>query len=156
MASCDIYTQVHPILDKHKEEMGRSLVKSLEKAKHITIDELIQITKRRNALRTKILELFTEYDILLTPAMPTEPFQAKGPPPSEINGHPVGLLGAVAFTYPFNLTGNPCSVVRSGITPSGLPAGVQIVGPIYRDELVLQVSRIFEEINPWRDQWPEM
>jgi aspartyl-tRNA(Asn)/glutamyl-tRNA(Gln) amidotransferase subunit A len=88
--------------------------------------------------------------------MPTEPFGAKGPPPSEIEGMPIPLLGAVAFTYPFNLTGNPAATVRTGLTSSGLPAGLQIVGPMYRDDLVLHLAKDYEEAAPWINHWPDV
>ena len=100
--------------------------------------------------------VFDQFDLLLTPAMPTEAFAAKGPPPSEIDGHPIPLLGAVAFTYPFNLSGHPAATVRVGLTKSGLPAGLQIVGPRYRDLRVLQAAHLYEESFPWNDHWPEI
>lgn len=156
IASCEIYSQIYTIIDECQGEIGRSLFESLERVRKISLDELIQINKRRDELRRKVLGIFSKYHILITPAMPTEPFSAKGPPPAEVDGHPIPLLGAVAFTYPFNLTGNPCSVVRAGLTPSGLPAGIQIVGPIGREELVFQVSKIFEDVNPWNNQWPDL
>ena len=156
IASCEIYSQIHSILDEWRTEIGKSLLESLERVRAMRFDELIKINKRRDELRRKVFEIFSKYDILLTPAMPTEPFNAKGPPPSEVDGHPIPLLGAVAFTYPFNLTGNPCAVVRAGLTPSGLPAGIQIVGPVLRDDMVFQLAKLFEEINPWNDRWPEL
>ena len=45
-----------------------------------------------------------EYDLLMTPTLPTEALAAAGPPPAEINGRPIGdILDAVVFTYPFQL-----------------------------------------------------
>ena len=88
--------------------------------------------------------------------MPTEAFAAKGPPPGEIDGHPIPLLGAVAFTYPFNLTGHPAASVPAGLTKNGLPAGLQIIGPRHRDDLVLRASYAFEQMKPWNDRWPNI
>ncbi len=92
----------------------------------------------------------------MTPTMPTEAFDARGPPPAEIDGFAVDLLDAVAFTYPFNLSGHPAATVRAGLSANGLPAGLQIIGPRYRDDLVLQASYAYEQMRPWNDEWPRL
>jgi aspartyl-tRNA(Asn)/glutamyl-tRNA(Gln) amidotransferase subunit A len=62
----------------------------------------------------------------------------------------------VAFTYPFNFTGHPACTVRAGLSDSGLPVGLQIIGPRHRDDLVLQAAYAFEQARPWNDRWPEV
>jgi aspartyl-tRNA(Asn)/glutamyl-tRNA(Gln) amidotransferase subunit A len=68
----------------------------------------------------------------------------------------VPLLGAVAFTYPFNLSGHPAATVPAGMTSGGLPAGLQIVGARHRDDLVLQAARAYETVRPWNGRHPEL
>ena len=48
------------------------------------------------------------------------------------------------FSYPFNLTQQPAASVPCGLTAAGLPAGLQIVGPLYADALVLRAARAYE------------
>lgn len=43
----------------------------------------------------------------------------------------------VAYTLPFNLTGQPAASMPAGLTRSGLPIGIQIVGAVRADSLVL-------------------
>jgi aspartyl-tRNA(Asn)/glutamyl-tRNA(Gln) amidotransferase subunit A len=62
----------------------------------------------------------------------------------------------VAFTYPFNFSGHPAATVPAGLTPSGMPAGLQIIAPRHRDDLVLQAARAYEKIRPWNDNWPRL
>ena len=92
----------------------------------------------------------------MTPTLPTEAFDARGKWPAEIDGEPVkNPMHVVAFTYPFNLSRHPAATVRAGLTDSGLPCGLQIVGPYQREELVLQASYAFERERPWNDVWPK-
>ena len=156
LTACDIYAQVHQDLEKIRSEMGRALVMALDHAKGLSVNDHINIQKARMSLNRALEKFFDRFDLMLTPTMPTEAFAAKGPPPKEINGHPIPLLLAVAFTYPFNLSGHPAATVRTGLTKNGLPAGLQIIGPRHRDDLVLQAAHAFEQVCPWNHHWPDI
>jgi aspartyl-tRNA(Asn)/glutamyl-tRNA(Gln) amidotransferase subunit A len=151
----ELYAMLHRQLDDIRAEMGITLVNSLELAKELTVYDFIAIQNARAELNDALTEFFTEFDLMITPTMPTDAFAAKGPPPAEIDGHPIALLDAVAFTYPFNLAGHPAATVRAGLTANGLPAGLQIIGPRHRDERVLQAAYAYEQIRPWNDVWPD-
>jgi aspartyl-tRNA(Asn)/glutamyl-tRNA(Gln) amidotransferase subunit A len=156
LMNCDIYTQVHQDLGSNRQEMGRTLVKSLDHARSFSLNDHIEAQKVTTELNRIMWDLFEHFDLLLTPTMPTVAFAAQGPPPAEIDGHPISLLGTVAFTYPFNLSGHPAASVPAGLTKNGLPAGLQIIGPRQRDDVVLQASRAYEQMRPWNDHWPNM
>lgn len=48
-----------------------------------------------------------------------------------------------------NLTGHPALSVPAGVSPNGIPFGLQITGPRFRDDLVLDVGAAWEAANPW-------
>lgn len=152
LVNFELYAMLHRSLDKNRSLMSRTLVQSIETSATVSAKDLIDAQRLRTALNRILWDLFERFDLLLTPTMPTEAFGASGPPPSEIEGHPVPLLGAVAFTYPFNLSGHPAASVPAGFTEAGLPAGLQIIGPRFRDDLVLQAAHAYEEARPWKDR----
>ena len=156
LMNAELYGTLHRSLDRNRKDMGNTLVESLDLARGVSLREEIEAQKIRTTLNRLLWELFETYDLLLTPTMPTEAFAAGGPPPSEIEGHPIPLLGAVAFTYPFNLSGHPAASVPTGFARTGLPVGLQIVGPRHREDLVLQAANAFEKIKPWNDRWPNV
>ena len=156
MIAADIVAQLGEVLDRERAELSRTLVSVLEQTRHMTVEQLSGIQQVRARLNDHLEALFDEYDLLLTPTMPTEAFDAGGPPPSEIEGRPIPLLGAVAFTYPFNFSGHPAASVPAGLTPDKLPAGLQIIAPRHRDDLVLQAAHAYEKAHPWDRQWPEV
>jgi len=152
----ELYGQLYDDLERIRPDLGRTLVRSLDSVKNRSLADRVRTQEIRSQLNQALWDVFEEFDLLLTPAMPTDAFGAKGPPPAEIDGHPIPLLGAVAFTYPFNLSGHPAATVRAGLTRSGLPAGLQIIGPRHRDDRILQAARLYEEASPWDDQWPHL
>jgi aspartyl-tRNA(Asn)/glutamyl-tRNA(Gln) amidotransferase subunit A len=150
----DLYCRLHQDLDRNRKDMGKTLVSALDQAKSFSVKDHLEAQKTRTELNRIMGDLFDRFDLLLTPTMPTEAFAAKGPPPGDIDGHPIPLLGAVAFTYPFNLSGHPAATVPAGFTENALPVGLQIIGPRHRDDLVLQASYAFEQVRPWNHHRP--
>jgi len=152
----DLYCRIHQDVDKNRKEMGKTLVHALDQVKSFSVEDHLEAQKTRTELNRIMEDVFDQFDLLLTPTMPTEAFAAKGPPPGDIDGHPIPLLGAVAFTYPFNLSGHPAATVPAGFTENGLPVGLQIIGPRHHDDLVLQASHTYEQMRPWNDKWPSI
>ena len=81
-----------------------------------------EFQRQRYELNAALAELFSRYDLVLTPTMPTEAFGATGPLPSGVGTRPFASpLHFVAFTFPLNLSGHPAATVRAGFTDAGLP-----------------------------------
>jgi aspartyl-tRNA(Asn)/glutamyl-tRNA(Gln) amidotransferase subunit A len=55
------------------------------------------------------------------------------------------MLGWTPFSYPFNLTQQPAVTVPCGLTGDGLPIGLQLVGPMFADALVLRAAHAYEQ-----------
>jgi aspartyl-tRNA(Asn)/glutamyl-tRNA(Gln) amidotransferase subunit A len=92
---------------------------------------------------------FEDHDLLITPTMPCPPFRAGADQPGWVAGRPTEYLSWTAFTYPFNVTGQPAASVPCGRDSDGLPVGLQIVGRRGEDALVLRAARAFERAFPW-------
>ena len=141
LLNCDFYAQIKGVYEKNKTAFNRGLVPVLEAAKGFGVDRQIEAQTVLTELNRVLWELFDRYDLLITPAMPIPAFDAKGQPPSEIDGHPIPLLGIVAFTCPFNFSGHPAASLPAGTTPDGLPVGMQVVAARHREDLLLQVCQ---------------
>ena len=53
-------------------------------------------------------------------------------------------LNWTPFSYPFNLTQQPACTIPCGFSTEGLPIGMQFVGPMFGDALVLRAARAYE------------
>jgi Asp-tRNA(Asn)/Glu-tRNA(Gln) amidotransferase A subunit family amidase len=145
----------HPLVKGNEDQLERSYWKGIRAASGLSYEQCGEFMRMRAALNALLADLFSRFDALVTPTLPSEAFGASGPFPTEIAGQALAVpIHVVAFSYPFNFSGHPAATVRAGFTDTGLPAGLQIVAERHRDELVLQLARAYERERPM-DAWPE-
>jgi aspartyl-tRNA(Asn)/glutamyl-tRNA(Gln) amidotransferase subunit A len=108
--------------------------------------ELHALMARRIALGSHMRQFMTRFDLLVTPSVAVPAFDAKpaGRRPMTMEN----FLGWTPFSYPFNLTQQPAATIPCGLTGDGLPIGLQLVGPMFADALVLRAARAFEAVRP--------
>jgi aspartyl-tRNA(Asn)/glutamyl-tRNA(Gln) amidotransferase subunit A len=129
----------------------------LELGRQVTPELIGEIQRIRTRLIAQLGDFHSRYDLLATPTVPTVAFSAEGPLPFEIDGVPISTPGGgIAFTYPFNFSGNPAVSLRAGLSRDRLPVGLQLVAPRLREDLLLQISHQYEQLRPWKDEWPEI
>ncbi len=105
-----------------------------------------QLNQRRGVLGSHMRQFMQRYDLLVTPSVAVPAFEARAAGAVPMN--PASMLGWTPFSYPFNLTQQPAISVPCGLTRAGLPMGLQIVGPMFGDALVLRAARAFESVQP--------
>ena len=145
----DDFDQVRGIMDPglaELVELGRSL--SAADVAKARIDQGAYAAAWGNWMR--------QYDLLLTPTMPCTAFPVGQTHPGTIAGKEVSYLSWTAFTYPFNLSGQPASTVPCGFASDGRPVGLQIVGRHRADALVLRAAAAFEQARPWQSVRPKL
>jgi aspartyl-tRNA(Asn)/glutamyl-tRNA(Gln) amidotransferase subunit A len=114
------------------------------------VDALDKVTR----LRAQLADVFERYDAILTPSFAALPWAADVTHPETIGGQPVGPRGHAVFTAFANAGGLPGISFPCRPSRSGLPIGVQIVGPYGGDERLLQLAAQYERVHPWADRWP--
>jgi aspartyl-tRNA(Asn)/glutamyl-tRNA(Gln) amidotransferase subunit A len=99
----------------------------------------------RLALRSALRAVMDRYDLLAMATVPIEPFDAGAIAPRWA-ADPADLLWLAwsPATYPFNMTGQPAVSLPVGASSAGLPVGLQLVGPLGADRLVLSTARRIE------------
>jgi aspartyl-tRNA(Asn)/glutamyl-tRNA(Gln) amidotransferase subunit A len=108
--------------------------------------EIARLNLRRGALGSHMRQFMQRYDLLVTPAVAVPAFDARPAGHTPLTAD--NMLGWTPFSYPFNLTQQPACSIPCGLTASGLPIGLQIVGPMFGDALVLRAARAFESVMP--------
>jgi len=101
-----------------------------------------QAQKARTVLINEFNSLFSQYDLLLMPTAPTPAFGI-----GENTEDPVKMYLSDVMTVPMSLAGLPAISAPAGVSESGLPIGVQLVGPMKADALVIATAGQMEQQN---------
>jgi amidase len=123
-----------------------------ERGRHATAADLLATLEYVHAFGRRLAAWWESgFDLLLTPSVsapppelgflkstPEEPLQAV------VRAAPYG-----AFTFPFNMSGQPAVSLPGFVTPAGLPIGAQLVARFGREDLLLQVAAQVEQAAPW-------
>jgi aspartyl-tRNA(Asn)/glutamyl-tRNA(Gln) amidotransferase subunit A len=143
------YARLRSVVRSNGAVMGRAFVERVRAGEHVTAERYGEAQKVRARLQVSLGGFFENVDVLVTPATATVAFDARGRLPTSIAGIPVeDPLEVTPFTYPFNFSGHPAITIPAGLTEEGLPVGVQLVAPKYRDDLLLQVAWAYEKLMP--------
>jgi aspartyl-tRNA(Asn)/glutamyl-tRNA(Gln) amidotransferase subunit A len=150
-----MHAQLGSIVEQHRDTWGRGFIAGVDMGARITAASIGDFQRQRLKLMDEVASIFDRYDLLLTPTLPTTAFAAGGPLPEMADGEKFASpIHAVAFTYPFNMTGHPAATVRAGFGRDELPVGLQLVATHGREDLLLQVARAYERERPF-DGWPQ-
>lgn len=94
--------------------------------------------------RAEMSAFMTDYDAILSPvaAFPAVPHG------TSINDD---VFPGYSYTMTHNMTGWPAAVVRCGTSTSGLPIGIQVAAPAWREDAALRIARDLEEaLGGWQ------
>jgi aspartyl-tRNA(Asn)/glutamyl-tRNA(Gln) amidotransferase subunit A len=111
----------------------------------------LRAQKLRSLIARDYTEAFKSCDVLLTPATPGPAFGM-----GEKMSDPVSMYLEDVFTVTVNLAGLPGLVVPAGLTPAGLPLGLQLIGKAFDEGTVLRAGRAIELAANFRakpDTW---
>lgn len=94
----------------------------------------------RTLIRGDFETAFASVDVLLTPTAPSTAFAA-----GSHADDPLAMYLADLLTIPANLAGLPAINVPCGFDTAGLPIGVQLIGNVLEEPLLLQVAHQYEQ-----------
>lgn len=102
----------------------------------------LKAQKVRTLIKEDFDQVFSQYDILITPTSPTPAFKL-----NEKVSDPLTMYLSDIFTLPINLAGIPAISLNCGYSKSNLPIGLQIIGKYFNEETILRAAFNFEQNN---------
>ena len=142
-----------PLAERH-DIIDPTVVELLRTALDQTIDGYYGRVFQRYEFRDKVRKFFESFDLLLTPTTPTPAFDIGRELPEEFGG--ANIVSWVAYTYPFNLCGNPAASIPCGFTQAGLPLGLHIVAQALHENDIFRAAAAFEAARPWTGRRPPL
>jgi aspartyl-tRNA(Asn)/glutamyl-tRNA(Gln) amidotransferase subunit A len=105
--------------------------------------------RARRKIFDDFAKAFSEVDVLVTPTSPIPAFKF-----GERTGDPMQMYLADVLTVAPNLAGIPALAQPCGFTKSGLPIGLQVMGPPLGEEACFRVAGAYESRTEWHERRP--
>jgi amidase len=129
------------------DDWDPGLLFNWDMAQRFSAFDYVAAQRGRFAACARIDALLGDDTVLLTPTINAEAWPAEGPMATKAGST---VDGAIAVNTPeFNYTGHPGVSVPIGIDSQGVPIGMQVIGPRWRDGLALGVAELLESRRPW-------
>jgi amidase len=107
--------------------------------------EYSMLVEKVDNYRSLMLSFWSKYDVLICPVSPM-------PAPLSNAESELDVATYFSYTIAFNMTGWPSVVIRGGTSAEGLPIGIQIVAPPWREDICLSVAKFLEsKLDPWKN-----
>jgi aspartyl-tRNA(Asn)/glutamyl-tRNA(Gln) amidotransferase subunit A len=154
MTTADAAAFHHERMERAPDQIGADVLARLRRGAAVSARAYILAREEQARLRRRFERWFTgfggRYDVVAMPATACVAPRRDG-------------LDAVAvapvltrFTSPFNFTGLPALSVPCGFSPDGLPIGLQIVAPPWKESRALRVGHVYEQSTDWHRATPPL
>lgn len=138
-----------------KSKLSDNVVYNIEVGHSLTGEKIAWAEKTRGKLYHHMIDFFSDFDLLLCPTVITPPFDCKIPYLSQFGGKSFDTyFDWLMLTSVFVPFGCPAISIPSGFTKTGLPVGLQIIGPPKSEKLLLQAASVFEDAHDFSSKVP--
>ncbi|MEM9907133.1 MAG: amidase [Cyanobacteria bacterium P01_D01_bin.44] len=142
--------------EQHFDQLTDTVRWNVARGQDLSAIEFLTASAQRDQLYRNFLTSFETHDILATVTACVPPFPHDQPEVLKVNDTPLrNIIDYLTITYTISLTGLPALSIPCGWTASGLPVGMQLVGPPHGEAILLQFAYALQEALGFRHHWPE-
>ncbi len=135
------------LLEAEREKLKPEVIWNIERGLALTADEIGWAERERSLIQARVAAYFREHDLLLCPAAIVPPFPVELRYLEALGEHRFPTyIDWVAVSYAITLAGCPALSLPCGFTKTGLPVGLQMVGPPQGEAALLRAARALEEV----------
>jgi aspartyl-tRNA(Asn)/glutamyl-tRNA(Gln) amidotransferase subunit A len=137
----------------HCDLFGADVLALLDQGRLLPATDYVNAQRLRRKMQAGFSAVWSQVDCLMTPTAPIAAPRI-GEDTVRIAGEAEDVRrAATRFVRGVNVLGLPALSMPCGLTMSGLPIGLQIIGPAFEESLVLRVGAALEDggvaIPPW-------
>lgn len=144
-----------PFLAERSDQYGDDIRPLLLGGQFLSAVDYLQALRVRKMIRREWAKVFASVDALLTP---TSPITAPkfGATVAELPGGVTKPLvrAFLDLTLPFNLSGHPALALPCGLSRSGMPIGLQLVGKPFEESTLLRIGHQYQLETDWHKRMP--
>jgi amidase len=132
-----------PLLRAHREQIKATLAWNIEKGIALTGEQIAAARASHAAIFGRVRSFLADgpYDALALPTVQVVPFPVEQEWVAEINGEPMATyIDWMRSCSRITVSAHPAVSVPAGLTASGLPVGVQLVGRYGADRRLLEIA----------------
>lgn len=111
----------------------------------------LRAQKVRTLIKGDFDKAFEDVDVIVSPTAPSTAFTI-----GEKSDDPLQMYLTDVFTLPGSLAGICGLSLPCGFDANGLPIGLQIMGPAFKEETILRVGHTYEQATGWHTRFPEL
>ncbi len=131
-----------------EEDMDQGLAMMLGLGRSIETSDYIRAQRLRFLACEELDVILGDDTVVVTPTLNAVAWPAEGPMATTIGGQASSSMAALN-TMDLNFTGHPAVSVPIGLDATGVPIGLQIIAPRFRDDLALGLAFELERAFPW-------
>lgn len=135
-------------LEEDPDRFGEDVVRRLRLASGLKGWEVAALYREAKHLRVNLLEPFTAVDVILSPTVP------RAAVPIDTAEMISTTFEVTRFTYLWGIAGVPALSIPCGFSATGLPLGLQIVGPPHADLLLCAIGEAYQQVTDWHLRMP--
>jgi aspartyl-tRNA(Asn)/glutamyl-tRNA(Gln) amidotransferase subunit A len=132
-----------------RERVTPAIAQFAEQGEAMTATEYLRTIDDVLELRWRLADQLDRFDLFLTPTVAGPLWPKSEPYSPTIAGQAAAPRAAAIYTTFANLGGLAAISIPAGSSRDGHPIGVQLVGPIGSEELLLDLTAAFERVRPW-------
>lgn len=155
LQSAESYAYHAEFVARSSELYQAETLRRIRGGEEISATEIEECWRDLKRVRSEIKNVFEDVDLLVTPTT-----LIPAPEIAELKQNPDLLrpreLVLLRNTRPVNVWGLPAISVPCGFTNTGLPIGLQIIGPHWGENRVLQLAHAYERATNWRERSPRL
>ena len=140
------YCTYKSLLKKDKSLIKEEIIWNINKAKAITIDDLLEAEKARADIYNDTMKFFDKFDFLIVPSSIVPPFNSQNKWVKKVEDTTFdNYVSWLMIAASISLTNCPSIALATSFSKDNAPFGIQIVAPPHEEQKLINFAKSLEE-----------
>ena len=140
------YCTYKSLLKKDKSLIKEEVIWNINKAKAITVDDLLEAEKARAGIYNDTMKFFDKFDFLIVPSSIVPPFNSQNKWVKKVEDTTFdNYVSWLMIAASISLTNCPSIALATSFSKDNAPFGIQIVAPPHEEQKLINFAKSLEE-----------